>query len=67
MTWLCNTTQRRTLIAGIVWHAATHLPPPIILSESSLVAAREGTFSGQSRLGFLLARRQFQSSALVFR
>ena len=43
MTWLYNKTQKSALIAGVVWHAATNFWAPIILSDSSLVAAREGT------------------------
>ena len=43
MTWLYNKTNRSGLIAGIVWHAAINFWAPILLSDSSLVAAREGT------------------------
>jgi len=31
------------LVAGIVWHAAVNFWAPVLLSESSLTAAREGT------------------------
>jgi uncharacterized protein len=43
MTWLYNKTKASALIAGIVWHAAINFWAPVILSDSSLVAAREGT------------------------
>lgn len=43
MTWLYNKTGASALIAGIGWHAATNFWAPIILSDSSLVAAQEGT------------------------
>lgn len=43
MTWLYNKTKASALIAGVVWHAATNFWAPLILSDSSLVAAREGT------------------------
>ena len=43
MTWLYNRTKGSALIAGIVWHGATNFWAPIILSESSLAAAGEGT------------------------
>ena len=43
MTWLYNKTHGSALIAGIVWHAATDFWAPVILSDSSLRAAREGT------------------------
>ncbi|MFN2150180.1 MAG: CPBP family intramembrane glutamic endopeptidase [Anaerolineales bacterium] len=43
MTWLYNKSEASALIAGIVWHAAIDFWAPILLSDSSLVAAREGT------------------------
>jgi membrane protease YdiL (CAAX protease family) len=43
MTWLYNKSKGSALIAGIVVHAGTNFWAPIILSDSSLVAAREGT------------------------
>ena len=43
MTWLYNKTNSSALIAGIVWHAAINFWAPVILSDSSLVAAQEGT------------------------
>jgi CAAX protease family protein len=43
MTWLYNKTNASALIAGIVWHAAIDFWAPILLSDSSLIAAREGT------------------------
>ncbi|MCP4419843.1 MAG: CPBP family intramembrane metalloprotease [Chloroflexi bacterium] len=43
MTWLYNRTKASALIAGIVWHAAINFWAPVLLSDSSLVAAREGT------------------------
>jgi len=43
MTWLYNKSKASALIAGIVWHAAIDFWAPILLSDSSLVAAREGT------------------------
>jgi len=43
MTWLYNKTKASALIAGIVWHAAINFWAPLILSDSSLVAAQEGT------------------------
>ena len=43
ITWLYNKSKASALIAGIVWHAATNFWAPVLLSDSSLVAAREGT------------------------
>lgn len=43
MTWLYNKTNASALIAGIVWHAAINFWAPVLLSDSSLVAAQEGT------------------------
>jgi membrane protease YdiL (CAAX protease family) len=43
MTWLYNKSKASALIAGIVWHAAINFWAPVLLSDSSLVAAREGT------------------------
>lgn len=43
MTWLYNKTKASALIAGIVWHAAINFWAPVLLSDSSLVAAQEGT------------------------
>lgn len=43
MTWLYNQTKGSALIAGIVWHAAINFWAPILLSDSSLAAAGEGT------------------------
>lgn len=43
MTWLYNRTNASALIAGIVWHAAINFWAPVLLSDLSLVAAREGT------------------------
>lgn len=43
MTWLYNRTGGSGLVAGIVWHAATNFWAPILLSDSSLAAARDGT------------------------
>jgi len=43
MTWLYNKTNSSALIAGIVWHAAINFWAPVLLSDSSLVAAQEGT------------------------
>ena len=43
MTWLYNRSKASALIAGIVWHAAINFWAPVLLSDSSLVAAREGT------------------------
>ena len=43
MTWLFNRSKGSALIAGIIWHAAIDFWAPILLSDSSLVAAREGT------------------------
>jgi uncharacterized protein len=43
MTWLYNKSRASALIAGIVWHAAINFWAPVLLSDSSLVAAREGT------------------------
>jgi hypothetical protein len=43
ITWLYNKSKASALIAGIVWHAAIDFWAPILLSDSSLVAAREGT------------------------
>ncbi|WP_420630274.1 CPBP family intramembrane glutamic endopeptidase [Candidatus Leptofilum sp.] len=43
MTWLYNKSKGSALIAGIVWHAAINFWAPILLSDSSLAAAQEGT------------------------
>jgi len=43
MTWVYNRSKASALIAGIVWHAAINFWAPVLLSDSSLVAAREGT------------------------
>jgi membrane protease YdiL (CAAX protease family) len=43
MTWLYNKSKASALIAGIVWHAAGDFWAPILLSDSSMAAAREGT------------------------
>ncbi len=43
MTWLYNKSKGSALIAGIIWHAAINFWAPILLSDSSLVAAQEGT------------------------
>ncbi|MGB2965175.1 MAG: type II CAAX endopeptidase family protein [Anaerolineales bacterium] len=43
MTWLYNKSRASALIAGIVWHAAIDFWAPILLSDSSLRAAQEGT------------------------
>lgn len=43
MTWLYNKTHKSALLAGIIWHASTDFWAPIILSDSSLVAAQQGT------------------------
>ncbi len=43
MTWLYNKSKASALIAGIVWHAAIDFWAPVLLSDSSLAAAREGT------------------------
>jgi len=43
MTWLYNKSKASALVAGIIWHAAIDFWAPILLSDSSLVAAREGT------------------------
>lgn len=42
MTWLYNKTNASALIAGVVWHAAINFWAPILLSDSSLIAAGEG-------------------------
>jgi uncharacterized protein len=43
MTWLYNKSRSSALLAGIIWHAAIDFWAPILLSDSSLTAAREGT------------------------
>ena len=43
MTWVYNKSKASALIAGIVWHAAINFWAPVLLSDSSLIAAREGT------------------------
>ncbi len=43
MTWLYNKSKASALIAGIIWHAAINFWAPVLLSDSSLVAAQEGT------------------------
>lgn len=43
MTWLYNKSRGSALIAGVVWHAFTNFWAPVLLSDSSLTAAQEGT------------------------
>ena len=43
MTWLYNKSNQSALIAGIVFHAAINFWAPVLLSDSSLTAAQEGT------------------------
>jgi len=43
MTWLYNKSTASALVAGIIWHAAINFWAPVLLSDSSLIAAREGT------------------------
>jgi len=43
MTWLYNKSNTSALIAGIVFHASINFWAPVLLSDSSLTAAREGT------------------------
>ncbi len=43
MTWLYNKTNSSALIGGIIWHASINFWAPVILSDSSLAAAQEGT------------------------
>lgn len=43
MTWLYNRSGSSALLAGILWHAAINFWAPVLLSDSSLVAAREGS------------------------
>lgn len=43
MTWLYNKSKASALVAGIIWHAAINFWAPVLLSDSSLAAAREGT------------------------
>lgn len=43
MTWLYSKSTASALVAGIIWHAAINFWAPVLLSDSSLVAAREGT------------------------
>lgn len=43
MTWLYNKSKASALIGGIIWHVAINFWAPVLLSDSSLVAAREGT------------------------
>ena len=42
MTWFYNKTNASALIAGIIWHAAIDFWAPVLLSETSLKAARAG-------------------------
>jgi len=43
MTWLYNKSKASALVAGVVWHAAINFWAPVLLSYSSLTAARAGT------------------------
>jgi len=43
MTWVYNRSKKSALIAGIVFHASTNFWAPVLLSDSSLTAASEGT------------------------
>ena len=42
MTWIYNRSGGSALIGGIVWHAAVNFWAPVLLSETSLTAARQG-------------------------
>ena len=43
MTWLYNRTNASTLVAGIIWHAATDFWGPMFLADFSLAAGSGGT------------------------
>jgi len=43
MTWVYNRSKASALLAGIIWHSAINFWAPVLLSDSSLTAAREGT------------------------
>lgn len=43
MTWVYNKSIASALVAGIIWHAAINFWALVLLSDSSLMAAREGT------------------------
>jgi membrane protease YdiL (CAAX protease family) len=43
MTWSYNKSNHSGLIAGIIFHAAINFWAPVLLSDSSLAAARAGT------------------------
>ena len=43
MTWVYNKSKASALVAGIIWHAAINFWAPVLLSDSSLAAAREGS------------------------
>jgi membrane protease YdiL (CAAX protease family) len=43
MTWLYNRTNASTLVAGIIWHAATDFWGPMFLADVSLAAGPGGT------------------------
>ena len=43
MTWVYNKSKASALVAGIIWHAAINFWAPVLLSDSSLAAASEGT------------------------
>ena len=42
MTMIYNKSKASALVAGIIWHAAINFWAPVLLSDSSLAAAREG-------------------------
>lgn len=43
MTWVYNNSNASALVAGIIWHASINFWAPVLLSDSSLTAARQGT------------------------
>lgn len=45
MTWLYNRAKASTLVAGIIWHAATDFWAPIFLADFSIAAGSEGAVS----------------------
>ena len=47
MTWLYNRSKASALVAGIIWHAAINFWAPVLLSDSSLVAAQKELISPQ--------------------
>lgn len=66
MTWLYNRTNASTLVAGIIWHAATDFWGPMFLADFSLAAGPGGTVTvNQTLYGIVLALLAFVAVILA--